>query len=56
MTRLIGDDLDKYRPQLVQKWLKKSPFPNIFSEYRCVFIPCNYKEMHWALIMIDFSN
>ena len=55
VTALCGINLDRYHPPGVQKWLKRSLFPNLFTKYRRILIPVNHVGEHWILIMIDFS-
>ena len=56
ISSLMGDDLKEYFPEKGRKWLGHSPFPNLFTKYRRVFIPVNYQDTHWSIIMIDLLN
>ena len=56
ISSLMGDDLKGYYPEKGRKWLGRSPFPNLFTKYRRVFIPVNYQDTHWSIIMIDLLN
>ena len=53
---LLGRNADEYNPELVKGWLKKSPFPNLFTKYRRLFFPLSFKDNHWALVMVDLTK
>ena len=52
---LLGKGADEYNPDAVHKWLKRSPFPNLFTKYNRIFFPINFAKYHWMLVMADFS-
>ena len=55
MSKLMGRELDSYKPEDAQTWIGKSPFTRTGQCYRKVFIPLNDNRVHWTLLVIDFE-